>query len=181
MKSYNRLHLGPGKTYLPGWVNVDIFSNVKADIYSSALALPYSPESFDLIYASHILEHFNRHMIFAALTHWRHLLKFGGILRLAVPDFTSVVERYNETSDLEEVLGLLYGGQESYLNNHCTIFNSRTLRKYLVTVGFRHNVIRTWDWKDTEHAEYDDYSQAYLPHMDKQSGRLMSLNMQAQK
>jgi predicted SAM-dependent methyltransferase len=120
-------------------------------------------------------------MVLAALTHWRHLLKFGGVLRLAVPDFASIFERYKETDDLEEILGLLYGGQESYLNNHCIVFNSRTLRKYLETVGFRSNVIRTWDWRETEHAEYDDYSQAYLPHMDKQSGRLMSLNMQATK
>ena len=75
------------KHILPGWINVDIFSNVKADIYSSALALPYPAENFDLIYASHVLEHFNRHMVLAALTHWRHLLKFGGIFRLAYSGF----------------------------------------------------------------------------------------------
>lgn len=181
MQSYNRLHIGPGKTYLPGWVNVDIFSHVKADLYSSALSLPYSPESFDLIYASHVLEHFNRHMVLAALTHWRHLLKTGGVLRLAVPDFDAIYQRYKHGGNLEELLGLLYGGQESYLNTHCIVFNNRTLQKYLEMVGFTKDNIRWWDWHTTDHAEYDDYSQAYLPHMDKQSGRLMSLNMEAQK
>ena len=175
----DRLHIGPGKTYLPGWINVDIFSNVRADIYSSALALPYPTETFDLIYASHVLEHFSRHMVLAALTHWRHLLKVGGILRLAVPDFTAIVERYEETSDLEELLGLLYGGQSSALNGHCVVFDKKLLTKYLNMVGF--SKIRLWDWRTTIHTEYDDYSQAYLPHLDKKSGRLMSLNIEAVK
>ena len=45
--------------------------------------------------------------------------------------------------------------------------------------GFRQ--VRRWDWRDTGHAEIDDYSQAHLPHMDKESGRLMSLNLEAVK
>jgi ubiquinone/menaquinone biosynthesis C-methylase UbiE len=179
MKVMEKLHIGPGKTYLPGWTNIDVFSNIRADIYASALAIPYPAETFDIIYASHILEHFHRHVILAVLTHWRHLLKFGGILRLAVPDFTAIIERYDETNDLEELLGLLYGGQSSVLNNHCIVFDKRLLTKYLHLVGFRK--VRLWDWRTTIHAEYDDYSQAYLPHLDRESGRLMSLNIEAQK
>jgi predicted SAM-dependent methyltransferase len=175
-----RLHIGPGKTYLPGWTNVDIFSNVKADIYSSALSLPYPANHFDLIYASHVLEHFPRHMVLAALTHWRHLLTDGGILRLAVPNFNAIIIRYTKNGeDLEELMGLLYGGQDSYLNDHHIIFNNTLLTKYLRQVGFK--TVRSWNWRKTDHAEFDDYSQSYLPHMDKQSGILVSLNLEAVK
>ena len=38
-----------------------------------------------------------------------------------------------------------------------------------------------YDWQDTDFAEYDDYSQAYLPHMDKANGILMSLNLKSVK
>ena len=64
-----RLHIGPGINYLPGWENIDIFSNIKADLYNSALALLYPRETFEIVYASHILEHCSWHIIMLALTH----------------------------------------------------------------------------------------------------------------
>jgi hypothetical protein len=53
------------------------------------------------------------------------------------------------------------------------------LTKKLYDVGFKN--VQTWDWKSTEHAYIDDYSQAYLPHMEKETGMQMSLNLQAEK
>jgi hypothetical protein len=49
----------------------------------------------------------------------------------------------------------------------------------LLQAGF--SEVRRWDWRNTEHSEVDDYSQAHLPHMDKENGRLMSLNLEAIK
>lgn len=174
-----KLHIGTGNTYLPGWTNVDIFSFVKADLYSSALSLPYERESFDIIYSSHVLEHFNRHLTLSVLGHWRDLLKPKGILRLAVPDFDAICKFYVKTGSLTPILGLLYGGQQNVLDNHHTVFNKQRLSIYLTNVGFKE--IREWDWKKTEHAYHDDYSQAYLPHMDKENGVHVSLNLEAIK
>ena len=174
-----RLHIGPGNTYLPGWINVDVFSSVKADLYSSALSLPYPREFFDLIYASHVLEHFTRHFVLAALNHWRDLLKPGGILRLSVPDFEAICKYYTATQDLQSVMGLLYGGQDSILNAHQVAFDQNTLMEELRKVGF--STATPWDWRQTDHLDFDDYSQAYLPHMDKENGLLMSLNLEAIK
>jgi len=39
---------------------------------------------------------------------------------------------------------------------------------------------RVTGW-DTEYYEFDDFSKAYLPHMDKENGILMSLNVLAWK
>jgi predicted SAM-dependent methyltransferase len=174
-----KLHVGAGGNYLPGWVNVDILSNNHADVYCNALAIPYPPESFELIYACHVLEHFNRHLILAALTHWRNLLNTGGTLRLSVPDFAAVVNHYVVNQELSVLIGLLYGGQQSQFNEHHIIFDSNTLTKALAMVGFRQ--IRQWDWRTTEHKDFDDYSQAYLPHFEKRSGMQMSLNLEAIK
>lgn len=175
-----KLHLGCGRCYLPpdeGWTNVDIFSNVHADAYHSVTDLPFEKKSFSLVYASHILEHVHRHMILSTLCHWRGLLKEGGTLRLAVPDFRAVCARYGETDNLEELLGLLYGGQNLKLNSHTITFDSRTLTKLLTQAGFRD--VRWWDWRKTEHADYDDYSRAVLPHLDFEKGQAMSLNLEA--
>lgn len=156
-----KLHIGTGKNYLPGFTNVDIFSNIRADVYADMTALPLERESFDLIYASHCAEHCHRHMIVATLTHWRDLLKVGGVLRLAVPDFSKIVEWYNRTGNLDDVIGLLYGRQDAHLNRHTVTFDANTLRRDLMRAGFE--TIRYWDWRTTEHAQFDDYSQARLP------------------
>ncbi len=41
--------------------------------------------------------------------------------------------------------------------------------------------IQEWDWRSVEHGKIDDYSQAYLPHMDKENGTLISLNVECVK
>lgn len=174
-----KLHIGCGRNYIPGWTNVDLFSVVKADVYADVAALPFDRESFDRVYASHVLEHCHRNAIIATLSHWRDLLKPGGILRLAVPDFEAIVRWYVKTGNLDDVMGLLYGGQNHPKNNHFVTFDSLTLRRDLVRAGFE--TIRYWDWRKTEHAEFDDYSQAYLPHLKKDDGLQMSLNIEAVK
>ena len=59
------------------------------------------------------------------------------------------------------------------------IFDFDTLAKGLREVGFEN--VRRYDWRKTELGELgiDDFSQAYLPHMDKDHGRLMMLNVEA--
>lgn len=174
-----KLHLGSGKVYIPGFTNVDIFTSCRADEYADVTSLPYEKESFDLIYASHILEHVHRHMVVATLTHWRSLLRPAGKLRLAVPNFEAIAEWYTVNQDLDSVMGLLYGGQNYHLNRHTVAFDNWNLTRDLLKAGFTE--VQAWNWRTTEHADYDDYSQCYLPHMDKEDGMLMSLNLEATK
>ena len=53
------------------------------------------------------------------------------------------------------------------------------LKKDLEKAGFTN--VKRYDWRKTEHHYIDDYSQAYCPHMDKENGKLMSLNVEATK
>jgi predicted SAM-dependent methyltransferase len=172
-----KLHIGTGKNYLPGFTNIDIFSSVRADVYADMTALPFDRGSVDLIYACHVLEHAHRHMVLATLTHWRDLLRPDGIVRIAVPDFGACVKWYQETSDLRSLTGLLYGGQNHPKNNHFITFDAATLTDDLLRVGFR--AVQPWDWRETEHAKFDDYASAYKPDFKKEDGLLMSLNLQA--
>lgn len=177
-----KLHLGCGKCYLPGWHNVDIFSTPKADAYHDVTALPYAPESFEIIYASHLLEHVHRHMVLSVLNHWVALLRPGGTLRLAVPDFAAVCEWYGRGHSIADVMGLLYGGQNYHLNRHTVAFDHASLSGYMTMAGLKD--IRVWDWRKTEHAEHDDYSRAYLPNYkdwDKPGSLHVSLNLEGTK
>lgn len=174
-----KLHLGCGRNYLPGFTNVDLFSSIRADLYADVQCLPFDRGRFDLIYACHVLEHVHRNAVIATLTHWRDLLVPGGVLRLAVPNFEAIVEHYQKTQKLQDLIGLLYGGQNHPMNNHFIAFDTKTLCKALLDAGFK--ATDGWDWRETEHAQFDDYASAYLPHMQKDTGLLMSLNIQAVK
>jgi hypothetical protein len=98
---------------------------------------------------------------------------------VAVPDFEAVARRYLETGDLNELVGLVCGGQRNQYDFHKMIFDERLLRERLQSAGF--TSVSKFDWRKTEHSWLDDYSQAYLPHLNKQNGRLMSLNVEAVK
>ncbi len=178
-----KLHLGCGMRYIPGFTHVDISNAPHIDYCCSVDNLcDFSDDSVDLIYAAHVLEHFGRHEVNAVLKGWYRVLKSGGVLRIAVPDFAAVVALY-EQEGLQEgmsgLVGLVCGGQRNHYDFHKIIFDESYLSFLLKKVGFK--AVRSWDWRTTEHADIDDYSQSYIPHMDKQNGRLMSLNLEAVK
>ncbi len=77
------------------------------------------------------------------------------------------------------LVGLVCGSQRSQFDYHKMIFDEALLTDLLCDAGF--GEIRWWDWRKTEHTDVDDFSQAYLPHMDKENGRLMSLNLEGVK
>lgn len=176
--SARKLHLGCGDRHIPGFLHVDIRPLPHVDVVSSLASLPmFADASVDLIYASHVLEHFPRHETHAVLSEWHRVLRPGGIVRLAVPDFGQLVRIYLANGSLAEILGPLVGRQDHPHNFHYNVFDRSALTEQLEAAGF-HDV-REWDWRHTEHAGVDDFSQAYLPHMQKDTGTLISLNLEA--
>ena len=175
-----KLHVGCGKRYMEGWENIDIDNKERVDKIEDVKHLSsIEDDSYDIIYGSHILEHFGRYEYKDVLKTWFKKLRPGGILRLAVPDLDKIIEHYNKTHDLSLITGLLVGGQRNKYDYHGMIFTKENLTKSLLDVGFYK--VKEWDWRKTSHREIDDYSQAYLPHMDKKNGTLMSLNLEAIK
>jgi predicted SAM-dependent methyltransferase len=174
-----RLHLGCGTKHIEGFTNIDIRYLPGVDEVNNIRFLRnYKDNSADLIYACHVLEHFSRWEYKNALARWYEILKPGGVLRLAVPNFSAIASRYLQTGNLNEIMGLLYGGQDYDENYHYVTFDFNSLNNDLTSIGFR--VVREYDHTKTEHADIDDFSQAYLPHLDP-SGKLMSLNIEAVK
>jgi len=177
-----KIHLGCGQCYIPGFVHVDIIDHDHVDYVHMVEKLPFADNAAHLIYACHVLEHFGRYEVEGVLTEWHRVLMPGGVLRLAVPDFAAVVGMYSTEGlrdGLSGLMGLVCGGQRNDYDFHKIIFDESFLTYLLRKVGF--GEVRSWDWRTTEHAAIDDYSQSYLPHMEKDKGRLMSLNLEAVK
>lgn len=180
-----RLHLGCGKRFIPGFVHVDLDDfdhiDVKTDVRDLRM---FDTGSAELIYACHVLEYFDRVEVVEVLREWKRVLRPEGILRLAVPDFEALVQVYRESGDLDKILGPLFGRievqtPERQVFYHRTTYDFASLKDVLESVGFRD--VRRYDWRETIHRDYDDFSQAYIPHMDKENGRLISLNVEATK
>ena len=178
-----KLHLGCGSKHIPGFLHVDALAYPHVDVVGPVDVLPFAADgAAELIYACHVLEHFGRQSVAKVLSEWFRVLKPGGLLRLAVPDFGAAARLYAERrlpNGLIEITGLIVGGQRDEYDYHKAVFDEPTLATTLRSVGFRE--VRRWDWRATEHAGMDDYSQAYLPHMDKEHGTLVSLNLEAVK
>lgn len=176
-----KLHLGCGNKHIKDFINIDIIDSPGVDIVDDVSKLNRIEKgSVDLIYACHILEHFKRKEYFSILERWTQLLKPGGKLRLSVPDLEKVAKLYIDGKfGLDKMLGLIYGGQTYLYNFHYIGFDFKSLKKDLEKLKYFD--IKRYDWKETEHASIDDYSQAYLPHMDKENGELMSLNIEGTK
>ncbi|MBB5206394.1 putative SAM-dependent methyltransferase [Inhella inkyongensis] len=181
-----KLHLGCWHRHFPGWVHVDLCDLPHIDHKSRIDQLPFLADgSAELIYCSHAFEYFDRQQAPAVLAEWRRVLAPGGHLRLAVPDFEALIQIYRQTGAIERVLGPLYGRMEIQTASgpeclyHRTCYDEASLTRLLQENGFAQ--AQRWDWRQTEHAHIDDHSQAYFPHMQKESGLLVSLNLQAIK
>ena len=180
-----KLHLGCGARYIPGFIHIDLATFPHIDYRHDIRSLPmFSDNSAELIYCCHGIEYFGREEIGQVFVEWRRVLKRGGILRLAMPDFDALVNVYRKHKKLDLILGPLYGrwvieGKDSKIIYHKTVYNFSSLKGILQSSGFTN--IRRYDWRKTIHKDYDDYSQAYIPHRNKGSGILISLNVQARK
>jgi predicted SAM-dependent methyltransferase len=174
-----KLHLGCGIKHIDGFINIDVRYLPSVDrIENIKFLRSFKDNSVDIIYASHVLEHFSRWDYKNVLKRWFEILKPGGILRLGLPDFDALVYRYLKTGSLREISGLLYGGQDYEENYHYWIWNFVEIEKDLKEIGFL-SVYR-YDRDKTEHSNIDDFTNAYLPHLDK-NGTLVSLNIEAIK
>jgi predicted SAM-dependent methyltransferase len=177
-----KFNIGCGKrNFGNDWIHVDggNYNHLNSsDIFIST----YEDNSADLIYASHLIEYFNRDEVLPILQRWKEVLKPNGVLRLAVPNFEIFAKLYiNGEYSLDSFLGPLYGKMKMVENTiyHKTTYDFTSLKKLLKTIGMKE--IKKYDWRQTEHSEFDDHSQAYLPHMNKENGALMSLNVECIK
>jgi len=175
-----KLHLGCGKRYIPGFIHIDGLAYPHVDYVQPIDRLDnISSDSCSLIYACHVLEHFKRFEVEKVLQEWCRVLKHGATIRLSVPDLRALALLYLETGNLDLVAGPICGRQDHQLNIHYNVFDYPSMTRLLESCGFID--VRIYNWRKTEHSNVDDFSQAYIPHMDKDNGRLISLNVEATK
>lgn len=81
------LEIGPGSIRIPGFETLNVVLAPDVDyVLDASKALPFENESFDVVYASHILEHIPWHKVQQTTREWARIIKPGGTLEIWVPD-----------------------------------------------------------------------------------------------
>ena len=160
-KQVRKLEIGPGSDRIEGFETLNIVANGSEDYVSDASRyMPFPADTFDVIYASHILEHIPWFQTERALAEWIKILKPGGWLEIWVPDglkiATAFVEaenaggtdfhkdnwwRFNEQHDPCIWMSgrcFSYGdgsGDVNHPNWHRALFSERLLRDMFARLG----------------------------------------------
>ena len=135
-----RLNIGAGsEVKLPGFTAIDRENG------QEAYPLPYADGSVEEIYASHILEHFPAGNTENVIKEWARVLKPGGRIRIAVPDFAVIAKAYIAGADVP-IGPYVMGGQIDANDFHQSLFDEAGLRWQMEKAG----LVGIQRWKSSE-------------------------------
>jgi predicted SAM-dependent methyltransferase len=90
------LNLGCGSHFNPQWVNVDFTKTGEGVIAHNLLnGIPFGDSTFEVVYHSHVLEHFPKEDAIKFIKECYRVLKPGGTIRIAIPDLEQIVNNYS--------------------------------------------------------------------------------------
>jgi len=134
MAKFNRLHLGAGHYFWPGWNNLDEESDLKC--------LPYDDDSIDDIQAIHLFEHLPRLEVDQFLSEWYRVLKPGKSLVLELPSLDKMAQNIvNGEKNIRLTLLGIYGDPRDWdrqpLMRHEWGWQDWEIRETLENAGFK--------------------------------------------
>ncbi len=139
-----RINIGAGRNPLEGYTNID--RATKGEAYPlSQDGVVFDSGIADEIRASHILEHFSHRLTLTVLKEWVRVLKPGGLLKIAVPDFDYAVTQMGKH---EHAPLWIMGGHVDGNDIHGAIFTREKLFSLLSECGIE--AIDSWNSEATD-------------------------------
>ncbi len=94
-KPVRQLEIGPGPNRIADFETLNVRAGLAVDyVHDVSRALPFDAGTFDLIYASHVLEHMAWYQTQSILTDWVRTLKVGGRMEIWVPDGLKIAKAF---------------------------------------------------------------------------------------
>lgn len=122
-----RLNIGAGDRPLDGYINIDRRTG------QEAYPLAFPDEHFDEVRASHVLEHMPPADLDAVIAEWVRVLKPGGRLRIAVPDFAYWADQY--AKGRRDIASHIMGGHTHAEDVHHGLFDAHSLAVRMQRAG----------------------------------------------
>lgn len=89
------LNVGCGSRFHSEWINLDSRpSHPDIQVHDLREGIPFTDNSFEVVYHSHVLEHLRKTQAPFFLKECWRVLKPGGILRVVVPNLEGIVRNY---------------------------------------------------------------------------------------
>jgi len=137
------LDIGCGEAPIDGFIHLDMRALPGVDmVLDLTRPLPYQPETVDVVYSSHFLEHISQVDLPQVLANWRTVLKPKGIVEIHVPDLLAIAVDLSDPlikdnrQAQEDFLPHIYGGHRHSTDDHVTGFTFLILEDLLKTAGF---------------------------------------------
>ncbi|MDP5081406.1 MAG: methyltransferase domain-containing protein [Winogradskyella sp.] len=97
----NLLNLGCGSNFHKEWINIDFVSKSNAvQAHNLLEGIPFEAQSIDVVYHSHVLEHFSKTDGIQFIKECFRVLKPQGVIRIAVPNLEVIAKEYLKYLDL---------------------------------------------------------------------------------
>ena len=95
MAHMNFLNVGCGDKFHPSWTNIDMRSgSPHVQAHDLRNGIPFPQNTFDVIYHSQVLEHFQPSKASDFIRECFRALRPGGIIRTVVPDLENIAKEY---------------------------------------------------------------------------------------
>jgi predicted SAM-dependent methyltransferase len=136
-----KLHIG-GKYQVDGWEILDAIDAPYVDHIGNASDLSNFPDgTFEAVYSSHVLEHFDYLELEKVLREWKRVLIPGGKIYASVPDLDTIASLLikRKWSDFEGqflLMRMIFGGHIDKFDYHYTGLNQTILTHFLHAAGF---------------------------------------------
>lgn len=97
------VNIGCGATWHHDWINLDLCpTSPQVQEWDASKGLPLGNDSADACYASHVLEHVTPDQARTLLGECYRVLRYGGIIRIVVPDLEGIAREYLRTLERAE-------------------------------------------------------------------------------
>lgn len=148
-----KLNLGCWPYTMPGWLNTDLYGNETVVPLDLTKKFPIKSNAFHYIFCEHTIEHFTYSEGTKILLECARVLKPGGKIRIATPDFGFLTNLYSKNKTETQKKYINWAGREFMkakrmnadtfiINNffrawgHKFIYDYKTLKRQLKNVSF---------------------------------------------
>lgn len=118
-------------------LRVDIRESVNPDYRCDLRHLPFANEFFDVVFSSHVLEHFARTEVFKVADEMTRICKKDGEIRLVLPNLEWAAKHIMNKEIDTHVMNVLYGAQTYDENFHKIGFTPTMVEQIFAERGWK--------------------------------------------